>query len=147
MLQNVYNVQVWRLAHKSEDHIVRVQHLEIYMWQQQCKHFSLGTKCVFPDAEPADTRGHFGIHLEWVKETHMYRILCECTIAYFGETGCSNKTSMTDSSILNKSAIDEHGINILLKDKGVLVRKYSHINYIMLDTIVIELCCDKMFTA
>ena len=77
MLQNVYNVQVWRLAHKSEDHIVRVQNLEIYMWQQQCKHFSLGTKCVFPDAEPADTRGHFGIHLEWVKETHMYRILCE----------------------------------------------------------------------
>ena len=68
-------------------------------------------------------------------------------IAYIGETGCSNKTSMTDSSILNKSAIDEHGINILLKDKGVLVRKYSHINYIMLDMIVIELCCDKMFTA
>jgi hypothetical protein len=146
MLQNVYNKQVWRLAHKSEDHNVRVQHLEIYMWQQQCKHLSLGTKCVFPDAETADTRVHFGIHLEWVKETRMCRNFCECTIAYIGETGCSNKTSTTVSSILNKSAIDEHGINILLKDKGVLVRKYSHINFVMLGMIVIELCCDKMFT-
>jgi hypothetical protein len=47
-------------------------------------------------------------------------------MAYNGETGCT-----ADSSILNKPAIAEHGINILLKDKGVLARKYSHINYIM----------------
>ena len=32
MLQNIYNVQVLYLAHKSEDHSVWVQHLEAYMW-------------------------------------------------------------------------------------------------------------------
>jgi hypothetical protein len=56
------------------------------------------------------------------------------------------KTSTTDSSILNKSAVVEHGINILLKDKVVLARKNSHMNCIMCDMIVIELCCDKMVT-
>jgi hypothetical protein len=99
-----------------------VQHLEVYMWQQQCTHVSLSTKWILLD-EPADTGGHSGIHLEWVKETSMYRILCECTMAYIGQTGCYIKTSTTDSSILNKSAVDEHGINLLLKDKGVLARK------------------------
>ena len=123
MLQNIYNVQVWCLAHKSEDHSVRVQHLEVYIWQHQCTHLSLGIKRVLPDAESADNRGHSGLHLEWVKETRMCRILCECTVAYIGQTGCFIMTSMTDSSILNKSAIAEHGIDILLKDKGVLAMK------------------------
>jgi hypothetical protein len=67
-------------------------------------------------------------------------------MAYNGETGCSIKTGTTDSSVLNKSAIVEHGINILLKDKGFLTRKYSHINYIMWDMIVIELYCDEMIS-
>jgi hypothetical protein len=44
-------------------------------------------------------------------------------MAYIGQTGCCIKTSTTDSSILNKSAAVEHGINILLKDKVVLARK------------------------
>jgi len=123
MLQNIYNIQVWCLAHKSEDHSVRVQHLEVYIWQHQCTHLSLGIKRVLPDAESADNRGHSGLHLEWVKETRMCRILCECTVAYIGQTGCFIMTSMTDSSILNKSAIAEHGIDILLKDKGVLAMK------------------------
>jgi hypothetical protein len=92
------------------------------MWQQQCTHLSLGTKWILPD-EPADTGAHSGIHLEWVKEISMYRILCECTMAYIGETVCFIKTSTTDSSIVNKSAVVEHGINILLKDKGVPARK------------------------
>jgi hypothetical protein len=92
---------------------------------------SLGTQLIFPDTEPADTRGYSSIHLEWVKETSTHTILCECTMAYNGETGCSIKTGTADSSILNKPAIAEHGINILLKDKGFLARKYSHINYIM----------------
>jgi len=68
-------------------------------------------------------------------------------MAYNGETVCSIKTGTTDSSALNKSAITEHGINILLKDKDVLATKYSHINYIMWDMIVTELCCDEMVTA
>jgi len=38
-------------------------------------HFSI--KWILPDVEPADTGGHFGIHLEWVKVTSMYRMLCE----------------------------------------------------------------------
>jgi hypothetical protein len=63
-------------------------------------------------------------------------------MAYVGETGCSIKSSTIDSSILNKPAIAEHGINTLPMDKGVLARKYSHINYIMWDMIVIGLCCD-----
>jgi hypothetical protein len=87
-----------------------------------CTHLSLGTKWILRD-EPADTRGHSGIHLEWVKETSMYRIHCECMMAYIGQTGCCIKTSTTDSSILNESAVVEHSINILLKDKGVLTRK------------------------
>lgn len=95
-----------------------------------------------PDVEPADTGVHSGILLEWVKETSMYRILCECTLAYIGETGCSIKTSTTDSSILKKSAVVEHGINILLKDKGVWPEK----NYIMWDMMVIELSCIEMVT-
>ena len=69
MLQNIYNIQVWCLAHKSEDHSVRVQYVEVYMWQQQSTHFLLGTKWILPDFEPADTGGHSGIHLEWVKKT------------------------------------------------------------------------------
>jgi len=112
------------------------------IWRFTCGnsnvHVSLGTKWIFPDTESADTRGHFGIYLEWVKETSMYIILCECTMAYTGETGCSIKSSTTDSSILSKSAIAEHGINILPMDKGVLARKYSHINYITWDVIVIR---------
>jgi hypothetical protein len=84
---------------------------------------SLDIKWILPDVEPADTGGHSGFHLEWVTETNIYRILCECTVAYIGETGCSVKTSTTDSSILNKSAVVEHGINVLLKDKGVLAKK------------------------
>jgi hypothetical protein len=68
-------------------------------------------------------------------------------MAYTEETECSNKTGTTDSSVVNKSAIAEHGINILLKDTNDLVTKYSHVNYIMWDVIVTELCCDKMFTA
>jgi len=75
-----------------------------------------------------------------------HRILCECTMAYIGQTGCSVKTGTNGSSILNKSAVVEHGINILLKDKDVLARKYGHINCIMWDMIVIELCCDWMVT-
>jgi hypothetical protein len=81
---------------------------------------SLGTQWIFPDTKPADTGGHSGIHLG----TSMYRILCECTMAYNGQTGCSIKTGTTDSSVLNKSAAAEHGINILLKGKVVLARKY-----------------------
>jgi hypothetical protein len=96
------------------------------MWQQQCTHLSLDIKWILPDIEPADAGGHCGIHLEWVTETSMYRILCECTMAYIGETGCSVKTSTTDSSILNKSAVAERGINVLLKDKGVLAKKQPH---------------------
>ena len=107
MLQNVYNIQVWCLAHKSEDHSVQVQYLEVYMWQQQSTHFLLGTKWILPDIEPADTRGHSGIHLVWVKKTSMYRILCVCTMAYIGQTGCSNKVGTTDSCVLKKSAIAE----------------------------------------
>jgi hypothetical protein len=34
---------------------------------------SLEIKWIFPDV-PADNGVHFGIHLEWVKETSMYRI-------------------------------------------------------------------------
>ena len=108
---------------------------------------SLGIKWILPDVKPADTRGHFGILVDWVKETSMYRILCECTVAYIGQTGCCIKTSTTDSSILNKSAIAEHGINVLLKDKGVLARKNTHINCIMWDMIVTDLCWDEMVTA
>jgi hypothetical protein len=52
-------------------------------------------------------------------------------MAYNGETGCCIKAGTTDSSVLNESAIAEHSTNILLKDKGVPARKYSHINYIM----------------
>jgi len=59
-------------------------------------------------------------------------------MAYIGQTGCSNKVGMTDSSVLNKSAIAEH--------VSILARKHSHINYILWDMIVIELCYDKMFT-
>jgi hypothetical protein len=44
-------------------------------------------------------------------------------MTYYGESGCSIKTGTTDSSILNKSAIAEYGINDLLKDKDVLARK------------------------
>jgi hypothetical protein len=146
MLQNIYNMQLWCLAHRSEDNSVWVQHLEVFMWQQQSTHLSLGTKWILPNVEPSDTGGHSGTHLEWVKGTGRYRILCECTMAYIGQTGCCIKSSTTDSSILNKSAVDEHGINILLKDKGVLARKNSDINYIMWDMIVIELCCDEMVT-
>jgi hypothetical protein len=69
------------------------------------------------------TTGHSGIHLELIKETSLCRILCECTVAYIGQTGCSNKTSTTDLSILNKSVIAERCILILLKDKGALARK------------------------
>jgi hypothetical protein len=93
------------------------------MWQQQCTHLSLGTKWILRHVEPVDTGGHSGIHLEWVKESSMYRILCECAMAYIGQTGCCIKTSTTDSSFLIKSAAVEHGINILLKDKDVLARK------------------------
>jgi hypothetical protein len=118
MLQNIYNMQLWRLAHKSEDHSVHVKYLEVYMWQQQCTHLSLGTKWIFLGVEPADTGEHSGVHLEWVKETSTCRILCECTMAYIGETGHSNKTGMTDSSILNKSAIAEYGLNIQHPSKG-----------------------------
>jgi hypothetical protein len=44
-------------------------------------------------------------------------------MAYIGETEFCINTSTTESSILNKSAVVEHGINILLKDKGVQARK------------------------
>ena len=128
MLQNVYNIQVRCLAHKSEGHSVLVQRLEVYMWWQQCTRMSLGTQWIFPDTEPADTGGHSGIYLEWVKETSMYRILCECVMAYNGQTGCSIKTGTNDSSVLNKSAAAEHGINILLKGKVVLARKYVQLH-------------------
>jgi hypothetical protein len=73
--------------------------------------------------EPADTGGHSGIDLECVKGTSWCRIFYECMMAYIGQTGCCIMTSTTDSSILNESAAVEHGINILLKDKGVLARK------------------------
>jgi hypothetical protein len=117
------------------------------MWQQQCTHLSLGTKWILHDVEPGDNGGHFGIDLEWVKETRLFCIFCESTIAYIGQTGCCIKASTTDSSILNKSAVVEHGINILLNDKGVLARKKnSHMNYIMWDMMVIGLCCDEMVT-
>jgi hypothetical protein len=43
--------------------------------------------------------------------------------AYIGQTGCCIKTSTTDSSILNESAVVQRGINILLNDKAVLARK------------------------
>jgi len=78
---------------------------------------------ILPDTEPADTGGRFGIYLEWVKETSMYRMLCECGMAYIGKTGFCIKASTTDSSILSKSAVVEHGMNIHLKDKGVLAKK------------------------
>ena len=84
---------------------------------------SLGTKWILPDVNPADAGVNFSIHLESVKETSLYRILCECTMAYIGQTEFCINTSTTDSSILNKSAVVEHGTNILLKDKGVLARK------------------------
>jgi hypothetical protein len=84
---------------------------------------SLGTKWILHDVEPADTGWYSGIHLEWVKETNMYRILCECMMSYIGQTGCCVKTSTTDSSTLNKPAVIEHGINIFLKDKGALAKK------------------------
>ena len=80
---------------------------------------------ILPGVEPADTGGHFGIHLEWVKETSMFRMLCRSGMAYIGKTGFCIKASTTDSSILNKSAVVEHGMNIHLKDKGVLARKYT----------------------
>jgi len=83
----------------------------------------LSIKWILPDVDPADTGGHFDIHLEWVKETSMHRFLCECRMAYIGKTGFCIKASTTDSSILNKSAVVEHGLNIHLKDKGVLARK------------------------
>jgi hypothetical protein len=67
-------------------------------------------------------------------------------MAYIGQTGCCTKTNTTDSSILNKSAAVERGINIPIKDKGALARKNSHINYVMWDMIVIVLCCDEMVT-
>jgi len=38
-------------------------------------------------------------------------------MAYIGESGSCIKTNTTDSSILNKSAVVEHGMNILLKIK------------------------------
>ena len=44
MLQNVYNIQVWCLAHRSEDHSVWFQHLEVDRWQQHCRHLSLDIK-------------------------------------------------------------------------------------------------------
>ena len=73
---------------------------------------SLGTKWILPDVGSADTGGHSGIHLEWVKETSMYRILCDCKMAYIGETDFCIKTNTTDLSILNKSAVVEHnGVN------------------------------------
>ena len=145
----LYNIYVRHLAHKSDDHRVWVQHLEAYMLWQHFTCMSLGTQWMFPDTEPAYTRQHSGIHLECVKETSLYRILCECTTAYSGETGCSIETGTTDSSALNKSAITEHSINILLKDKGVrvLARKYSHINYITWDMRVNKLRCEEMVTA
>jgi len=119
MLQNVYTIQAWCLAHKSEDYSVWVQHLEVYMWwQQHCRHLSLGIKWILPDVEPADIEGHFGNHIEWVKETSMYRILWKCRMDYIGASGSCIKTSTTDSSILNKSAVVERGMKILPKDKG-----------------------------
>jgi len=51
-------------------------------------------------------------------------------MAYIGESGSCINESTNDSSVLNKSAVVEHGMNILLKDKGVLFRK-NHINYLM----------------
>jgi len=62
---------------------------------------SLGTKWILPDVDPAYARVNFGIHLEWDKETSMYRILCECTMAYIEETEFCIKTNRTDPSILN----------------------------------------------
>jgi len=62
------------------------QHLEFYVLQQHCRLLSLGIKWILPD-ELADTGGHFGIHVEWVKETNMYRILWRCRMAYIGESG------------------------------------------------------------
>jgi hypothetical protein len=67
-------------------------------------------------------------------------------MAYIGESGSCIKESTNDLSNLNKSAVVEHGMNILLKDKGVLARKNSHINYIWV-MIVNELHCDEMITA
>jgi hypothetical protein len=107
---------------------------------------SLGIKWILHVVEPADNGGYSGIHLEWVKETSFYSIFCECTMAYIGQTGCCIKTSTTDSSILNESAVVEHGIDILLNDKCVLARKNSHMKYIMWDMMVIGLCCDEMVT-
>ena len=98
-------------------------------WQQHCRHLSLGTKWILPDFEPADIEGHFDIHIEWVKETSMYRILRKFRMAYIGESVFCIKTNTTDLSILNKSAVVEHGMKILLKDTGVQARKkYSTIN-------------------
>jgi len=70
------------------------------MWQQHCRQLSLGIKWILTD-DPSDTRGHFGIHLEWVKETSMYRILWRCSMAYIGESGSCIKGSTNDSSIVN----------------------------------------------
>ena len=64
---------------------------------------------------------------------------------YVGATGCSIKTSTTGSFILNKSAVVEHGVNILLI-KVSWPEKKCHMNY-MWEMIVIELCCDEMVTA
>ena len=86
------------------------------MWQKHSRHLSLGIKWILPD-ELANTGGHFGIHLEWVKETSKYRIVWGCGMAYIGERVSCIKESTNDSSILNKSAVVEHGMNILLKIK------------------------------
>ena len=44
-------------------------------------------------------------------------------MAYIGESVSCIKESTNDSSILDKSAVVEHGMNILLKNKVVLFRK------------------------
>lgn len=79
-------------------------------------------KWVLHEIELVDTTGHSGILLECVKETNMYGILCECKMPYIGETGCFIFNNTIVSSVLNKSAVGEHGINMLLKYKGVLAR-------------------------
>ena len=92
------------------------------IWRLTCGNSIVDT-WILPDIEPADTGGRFGICLEWVKETSMYRIFCECGMAYIGKTGFCIEASTTDSSNLNMLAVVEHGMNILLKDKCVLARK------------------------
>jgi hypothetical protein len=134
MLQNIYNIQVWCLARRSEDHSVRVQHLEVYMWQQQCTHLSLGTKWILCD-EPADTRGHSGIHLEWVKGTGSYRIPCVCTMAYIGQTGCCIKTSTTDPSWISQLQLNM-ALTSIWSIRVSWPEKNCHINYINGDMIV-----------